>query len=113
MLYLKHSLQAWQTDNFRAVLKKEIAHLGPDFLPLQQGLRYSSYALDDNISSSILTVTSEKENILIKVGLFYTGAIAGCNCADDPTPMDVNNEYCDVLFSINKKTAATTITLVD
>lgn len=113
MFYLKHSLQAWQTDNFRAVLKKEISHLNPDLLPLQQGLRYSSYALEDNVSSSILTVTSENENILVKVGLFYTGVIAGCNCADDPTPMDVNNEYCDVLFSINKKTAETTIMLVD
>ena len=113
MFYLKQSLLAWQSDDFNAVFLKEIADLNPDFLPLQQGLRYSSYALSDNISSSILSVISENENILIKVGLFYTGVISGCNCADDPTPMDINNEYCDVLFYINKKTANATVTLVE
>ena len=113
MFYLRKSLHTWQSDEFNTAFMKEIADLNPDVLPLQQGLRYSSYALSDNISSSILSVLSENENILIKVGLFYTGVISGCNCADDPTSMNVNNEYCDVLFCINKKTAATTVTLVE
>ncbi len=118
MLYLKKSLLAWQShdfsDDFNVVLKNEIASLNARLLPLQQGLRHSSYALSDKLSSTILSVANEKEAILIKVGLFYTGMISGCNCADDPSPSDDEyNEYCDVLFSINKKTAATTVVLID
>lgn len=117
MFYFKKSLQTWQSDdiseNFNVALMKEIAQLNAELLPLQQGLRQSSYALSNKLSSTILSISIEKENILVKAGLFYTGIIAGCNCADDPTPVDEYNEYCDVLFCINKKTAATTVTLVD
>jgi len=114
MFYLKKSLQAWSSDDFNTVFQKEISTLDVDVLPLQQGLRYSSYALSDKLSSTILSATTEKENILIKVGLFYTGMISGCNCADDPSPANEEyNEYCDVLFRINKETAATTVALVD
>jgi len=29
----------------------------------------------------------------INIGVFYHSLIAGCNCADDPTPVDKINEY--------------------
>ena len=49
--------------------------------------------------------------IRVKAGLAYNGIIAGCSCSDDPTPIDETNEYCEVLFSINKETAETTVEL--
>ncbi len=113
MFYLPKTLAAWKSDNFNTVLKKEITNLDSDVLPLQQGLRLSSYALGDKLSLTILSVCEEDDNILVKAGLFYTGIIAGCNCADDPTPVEEYNEYCDALFQINKLTAATTVDLVD
>ena len=113
MFYLPETLSAWQADDFNIVLKKEITNLDSDLLPLQQGLRLSSYALGDKLSLTILSVLEEENNILVKAGLFYTGIIAGCNCADDPTPVEEYNEYCNALFRINKITAATTVELVD
>ncbi len=117
MFYLKKSLLAWQSDNsfddFNTALKNEIALLDSTLLPLQQGLRYSSYALDNKLSFTILSITTNEEDILVKVGIFYTGIIAGCNCADDPTPIDEYNEHCDALFCINKKTAITSVALID
>lgn len=113
MIKLSSSLQAWNTDNFNNVLKREICSIKPDLLPLQQGLRYSSMANGESLSATILEVKDDGENILIKAGLFYTGIIAGCNCADDPTPIDEINEYCEVKFCLNKKTAETTVTLID
>lgn len=112
MFKLSLSLQAWNTKDFNAILKKEICSLDPDYLPLQQGLSHSSYANGDNLSVSILKIENENNSLSVKAGLFYTGIIAGCNCADDPTPVDENNEYCEVLFSINKKTAETTVSLI-
>jgi hypothetical protein len=112
MFYLSLSLQAWNTGAFNDVLKKEINSLNAEDLPLQQGLSSSSYAKADKLSATILNIDNDDSNIFVKAGLFYTGVIAGCNCADDPTPSDENNEYCEVLFIINKKTAETTVSPV-
>ncbi|MCK4674355.1 MAG: hypothetical protein KAT61_00450 [Gammaproteobacteria bacterium] len=112
MFKLNLSLQAWNTAAFNDVLKQEICSLDADILPLQQGLSISNYATSDNLSATILKIDSNDDNIFVKAGLFYTGIIAGCNCADDPTPVDENNEYCEVLFCINKKTAETTVSLI-
>jgi hypothetical protein len=46
------------------------------------------------------------------VGVFFSGIITGCSCADDPTPVETQNEYCELLFAIDKATAETTITLL-
>ena len=112
MIYLSLSLQAWNTSAFNAVLKKEICSLDASVLPLQQGLSSSSYANAENLLVTILKVENNCEYIFVKAGLFYTGIIAGCNCADDPSPVDENNEYCEVLFSINKTTAEATVSLI-
>lgn len=113
MIQLPLSLLAWNSESFKAVIKQELCSIDAKLLPLQKGLRYSSMANTDSLSVSVLTVKDDEQQILVKAGLFYTGIIAGCNCADDPTPVDENNEYCEVLFRINKHTAETTVTLID
>ena len=113
MFYLSKSLQAWNSDAFHNVLKKELCSINSDLLPLQQGLTQSSYAIGENLSAMVLSVESDDNYIRVKAGLFYTGIISGCSCADDPTPVDEINEYCEALLRINKKTAETTVTLVD
>ena len=111
-LKLPLSLQAYNSSAFNIIFKKEISALDADALPLQQGLSGSSYAKADHLYVTILKIDNDKNNILVKAGLFYTGIIAGCNCADDPTPENEINEYCEVLFSINKKSADTTVSLI-
>jgi len=112
MFHLNQSLQAWNTDGFEKALKKELCSIKADLLPLQQGLTQSSYALDTNLSASLLSVSSDKTHLHVKAGLFYSGIISGCNCADDPTPVDEINEYCEVLLDINKTSAETVVTLI-
>ncbi|MEZ5541890.1 MAG: hypothetical protein R3F42_07590 [Pseudomonadota bacterium] len=46
-----------------------------------------------------------------RAGLFYTGIIAGCSCADDPTPVEEQAEYCVVDITIDRLTGAATIRL--
>ncbi|GMR01224.1 MAG: hypothetical protein BMS9Abin19_0590 [Gammaproteobacteria bacterium] len=112
MFYLPFSLEAWDTPSFNTVLKQEVCSLDSKLLPLQQGLQYSSYAVGDKLSVTVLEMNEDAANLIVKAGLLYNGIIAGCSCADDPTPTDETNEYCDVLFCINKQTAETTVTLV-
>ncbi len=107
-----HALAAWHTPDFQAAMKTEIEHMDADLLPLQQGLSRSSHANPDSVCPVILAVSETSTHLRVKAGLFYTGIIAGCSCADDPTPIDTITEYCEVLFEIDRETAATTVTLV-
>jgi hypothetical protein len=112
MFDLPLSLKAWNTDSFDTVFKHEILSLDAGLLPLQEGLQNSSYALSDKLAVMVLNTDQDDISITIKAGLFYNGIIAGCNCADDPTPMDETNEYCEVFIHINRQTSHGTIELV-
>jgi len=113
MIKLPLSLQAWGTKDFEPVLKIEVGKLDANLLPLQQGLKYSSMANAENLSVVVLNTAEDEDELKVSAGLFYTGIIAGCNCADDPSPVDEINEYCEVLFCIDKTTAITTVSLID
>jgi hypothetical protein len=112
MIQLDKALGAWDTPAFREVLKAEIGQLDAEQLPLQQGLSHSSYACDDNIKVVIISVSAEAGVIHATAGIFYTGIIPGCSCADDPAPEDEYAEYCEVRFDINRQTAETAIHLL-
>jgi hypothetical protein len=112
MIRLPNSLNAWGTPEFEAVLKQEIEQLDAGHLPLQQGLSASSYVTDRPFQTMMISVSEAAGQIRVKAGIFYTGIIAGCSCADDPTPVDELNEYCVVRFDIDMTTAETTVTLL-
>jgi len=112
MLILKDSIKFLGSNVFEKRLKAELETLGVDQLPLQQGLSHSNVALDHNIQAVILHSTEESRQLRIKVGLFYSGIIAGCSCADDPSPIDEQNEYCEIEVRIDKASGQNTIILL-
>ena len=112
MIRLTKSLNAWGTPDFRDTLKKEIEQMGSEQLPLQQGLSAGSHVQGDKFTVMILGVTEQNDFIRARAGVFYTSIIAGCSCADDPTPVSELNEYCEVQLDIGKKTAETMVMLV-
>jgi len=112
MIQLTESLKAWQTPDFTRILKEELEGLAVTALPLQQGLAHSSYALEEKFQVMIIAVSEESDFILAKAGIFYSGLIPGCSCADDPTPITEYPEYCEVSFDIDKVSAVTTVNLL-
>ena len=112
MIRFDKALRAWGTPDFEAVLKQEIAQLNADQLPLQQGLSTGNYVTAAPFTVVINSVAETKDAIRVKAGIFYQSVIGGCSCADDPTPISENAEYCEVWLDIDKATAATTIALV-
>jgi hypothetical protein len=96
MTRLPESAAAWDTPEFEDVFRRELGSLGTAELPLQQGL-----------------TTGDAAGIHARAGIFYSGIIAGCSCADDPTPVDEQSEYCEVQVDIDRKTADTVITLLE
>lgn len=112
MFYLPESLQAWNSEDFNATINRELRSIDSSLLPLQQGLQYSSYVIADRLAVIVLSTQEDSSEITVKAGLVYNGIIAGCSCSDDPTPTDETNEYCEVLFSINKETAGVAVKLL-
>ncbi|KAB2313896.1 hypothetical protein F8A87_01265 [Betaproteobacteria bacterium SCN2] len=113
MQKLGRSRDAWNTPAFRDVFKREAGQLGVAVLPLQQGLSRSSHVSGSKYEVVVLNASEDAQRILVKAGVFYNGIIAGCSCADDPTPVDEQTEYCVLQFGIDKRTAEAEITLLD
>ena len=110
MLQLDKSLAAWGTAEFNATLKEELAQHAAQ-LPLQQGLTGSSQVVDTPITVLINHAEEAEGALHIRVGVFYEGRIGGCSCADDPTPISENTEYCEMSLIVNKAGAVTTAIL--
>lgn len=112
MFQLKASLKAWGSPEFREQFKQEVEQLAADQLPLQQGLSLSSYVSADPFKVMVISEGEDEAAIQVKAGIFYSGIIAGCSCSDDPTPTDVQPEYCDLNFTIEKSSGETTVSLL-
>jgi len=112
MIRLHEALAAWGSAAFHDILKSEIEQLAPGQLPLQQGLSVSSAVSNSPHTVRIIRFDDSPDCIRVRAGIFYSGVIAGCSCADDPTPVDEQNEYCEVQLEIDKRSAETRVTLI-
>ena len=112
MIRLTKTLNAWGTADFEGIFREEIAQMDAQQLPLQQGLSTGSYVIDGKLDAMIIGVSENADIISVKAGIFYSGIIAGCSCADDPTPINEESEYCVVQLDIDKQTAETRVALL-
>jgi hypothetical protein len=113
VIRLAQALNTWGTSDFEGVLKQEVEKLEGKLLPLQQALSTTSVVAESPHHVRIICITADDRFIHVKAGIQYAGIIAGCSCADDPTPVDEVTEYCEVQLVINKTTAETVITLAE
>lgn len=104
-LCLNRTLAAWGTDAFRQTCKSELEQLAVTQLPLQQALRIGSHVVDKPLGAMVIATRESDSHLEVKAGIFFTSLIAGCSCADDPTPVEEQNEYCEMTFHIDKLTA--------
>ncbi|MCF7822248.1 MAG: hypothetical protein K9M17_07410 [Mariprofundaceae bacterium] len=111
-LCFSHSLAARGSPDFKAALKHELEQLDVSQLPLVQGMTQGSVPLEGSVEAMILNTCETDDAIRARAGIFYKSITAGCACADDPTPVDERNEYCEVQLDIDKSTAKTTVTLI-
>ena len=112
MTKLSRTLSAWKSDTFSSIFIEEILSLSLDDLPLQKALCYGNYATMDKMSVMVLKSSEADATINVSVGIFFTSIITGCPCADDPTPGNQYNEYCELQLLIDKNTANTQISLL-
>jgi hypothetical protein len=82
--------------------KHAIQSLNVEQLHLQQVVSQGSIALQDGIETMLLSTEQDERQLIIKAGIFFRSIIAGCNCADDPGPIDTLEEYAEAWFSISR-----------
>lgn len=112
MINLRKSLAVWGTPDFETRLRGEIEELDAGLLPLQQGLSQGSYVIDAKFRAMLISAAEEATFLRVKLGIFYSAIIAGCSCADDPTPVDELPEYCQIELLIDKPSGDTAIRLM-
>jgi hypothetical protein len=113
MMQLHRSLRAYGSPAFAATLQRELADAGTDALGLQQALRTGNIVLEDDLGLMILRVDESPARLDLHLGLFFSSIVSGCACADDPTPVGRNTEYCEVDLEVDRTTAEARITLRD
>jgi len=114
MIQLTNTLNARFDSNLKQVFIQEVMQLPLEALPLQRALQAGSHALRDNLQIMLNQIINDRQDfMIIRAGIFYSSVVAGCNCADDPSPVDLVNEYCELSFSIDTDNGNTTITLID
>lgn len=111
LMRLPASLGAWDTPEFPATLQHELAECAAA-LPLQQALTTTSAVAEGNITVLFLSASADAGQIHAKVGIFYKGILDGCSCADDPTPIEAQTEYCELLIDIGRQTAVAAVKLL-
>lgn len=108
-----HTLDACRrSGDVAKALQNDIALLGIERLPLQQGLAVGSHVIDTDLQVTLLGTVSRDDVWRVRAGIFFSSVIAGCSCTDDPTPLDSNAEYCEMQFDINRLTGETTIDII-
>lgn len=113
MLKLTKSLSSWGTAEFRQSFINEVCGLSLEQIPLQQAMRVGNFASKHNLNIMINQQLEDSGFIYVHTGVFFSSLISGCSCADDPTPVDYNTEYCELLFKIDKKCGVTHILIND
>lgn len=114
MIRLSNAAMAWGTERFGNVLKRELEQLPAGALPLQAALSMSSYVVDQGpISAMVIQANEHDGKLRAKVGVFFSGILGGCACADDPTPVNENAEYCVLAVEIDRRTGEASFTLLN
>ena len=95
MIHLPESCAAWGTPAFAEVLARELAAARAE-LPLLHAMAHGNAIADEPITVSVRHAAAANEELRLRVSVFFASLIAGCSCADDPTPIDTLHEYCEL-----------------
>ena len=97
---LLESLRAWSSEDFAAVLKREIEGFPLGVLPLSEA---ASASVDEScpVTVTVLRVEEVAGEIRAKIGVFFSEILTGCSCGFEPEPQSA---YCEIEVRIDKGT---------
>ncbi len=119
-LYLTQTLAAWDSPQRDAVLKHELERVDPELLPLREAMAHGNQVAAEPVRVLVLTTGEdagatgeEGSDYRARVGLLFASLVGGCQCADDPGPLEALPEYAELEIWINRRTGAARWRLLD
>ena len=113
-VHLPLSLAAWPSPQRDAVLKQELEQLDPGLLPLREAMAQGNQVAAEPVRVLVLTTGEEGDGYYgARVGLLFASLIGGCQCADDPSPLEALPEYAELEIRIDPLTGAAQWRLLD
>jgi len=112
LIKLTKLLAKWELPDNEKIFKEEVQKLSPMCLPLQQAMSYANYVCDSGLKVIVLDVKEHTNVINVKAGIFFYAINAGSCCAGDPSTVEEQQEYCEIIFEIDRATGNTDVSLV-
>lgn len=112
---LTRALGSWPGSGFGEAFCAEVeasAAQPPMQRLLIRAMTQGSQLADRAPQVMILSSRQEQDRLKVKAGVFFHSVTAGCNCADDPSPPDEHNEYCELNFVIDTGDGNASVELV-
>jgi hypothetical protein len=110
---LPHSVEHRGMSDFNTVLSEELRTLPVGALPLDKAMRQGNMVSDQPPQFMINDRRDENGYLKVRIGVFFHSVIGGCSCADDPTPIDLINEYTELEININLADASASVAIID
>lgn len=121
-IYLTQTLAAWDSPQRDAVLKQELERVDPGLLPLREAMAHGNQVAAEPFRVLVLTTGddevgagnekdaggagAEGSDYRARVGLLFGSLVGGCQCADDPSPLEALPEYAELEIRIDRRTGA-------
>lgn len=109
-MQLHQALKRWDTADFEVSLKAELENLPTGSLPLHLATSQGGIVDDSRITASILNSEADDNEIKIRVSVFFTEIIAGCNCSDPPLEA---NGYGLLLVQLDSNSGEASFSVID
>ena len=103
---LARTLAAWSGPQREAVLKQELEELDSGLLPLREAMARGNQVAVEPVRVLVLATGEGEDCFQARLGLLFASLIGGCQCADDPSPLEALPEYAELEIRIDPLTGA-------
>lgn len=102
-IYLTQTLASWHSPRRESVLQRELEQLDPGLLPLREAMARGNQIAAEPVRVLVLSTADEADAYRARVGLLFASLIGGCQCADDPSPLEALPEYAELEIRIDRR----------
>lgn len=104
--FLTRTLAAWPSPLRDSILKQELEGLDPGLLPLREAMARGNQVAAEPVRVLVLATGEDEDGYWARVGLLFASLVGGCQCADDPSPLEALPEYAELEIRIDRQTGA-------
>ena len=104
--FLTRTLAAWPSPLRDSILKQELEGLDPGLLPLREAMARGNQVAAEPVRVLVLATGEDEDGYWARVGLLFASLVGGCQCADDPSPLEALPEYAELEIRVDPQTGS-------